>query len=519
MLATASSSPAKVVSTEVAATQVIVIGAGLSALLLALRLAKKQIPVTVIEKNASFGGFNGRLDNATPLVCYSALGLEESGSVAKLLSDSALWRNTPPRRMAISDFVQFPGLQLALPGEIEAFHAYLLARYPSQKNGLATLHAGMTEVHAAIRASAGRQGPLARAQAMTVLRRFSKVRYFEFLNAHIDDPELRKVLAIRAFSANNSALTMLAYLAKILIDGLYALPGCGAAISDELVSQLQHLPSCTLIAGVAVEEILFDAEQKSHGVRLQDGRKLSGSVISSIDPSHAQALVRTPEIQKALQQSLLPHPVSLSALNVIVTPSAELGRALNKYAHHARFFLSDDVDPFEVLAAREAGALDLRNCKVNIEFNAQEHAVRVYAEFDCALSAADFAGMAGNETQALAVVIASVRKRLRVLDRRFESHVIHVEVLTPHRFALLTNNRGGAASGFADEIQGMRALDGVMEKYGITQIGQWSMYGSGLSQLETSALQAYSTLRRRQELTTLPQARQNQASVQQQASA
>jgi phytoene dehydrogenase-like protein len=113
--------------------QVVVIGAGLSALLLALRLAKKQIPVTVIEKNAGFGGFNGRLDDATPLVCYSALGLEESGSVAKLLSDSALWRNSPPRRMAISDFVQFPDFQLALPGDIETFHAFLLARYPSQE--------------------------------------------------------------------------------------------------------------------------------------------------------------------------------------------------------------------------------------------------------------------------------------------------------------------------------------------------------------------------------------------------
>jgi phytoene dehydrogenase-like protein len=494
--------------------QVVVIGAGLSALLLALRLAKKQIPVTVIEKNAGFGGFNGRLDDATPLVCYSALGLEESGSVAKLLSDSALWRNSPPRRMAISDFVQFPDFQLALPGDIETFHAFLLARYPSQESGLASLRAGMIEVHTAIRASAGRQGPLARAQAMTVLRRFSKVRYSAFLSTHFDDPELRKVLAIRAFSANNSALTMLAYLAKILIDGLYALPGCGAAISDEIVSQLRQLSSCTLISGTAVAEILFDAEQKSHGVRLQDGRMLSGSVISSIDPSHAQTLIAHPEIQKALQQSLLPHPVSLSALNVIVTPSPELGRALSKYANHARFFLSDDIDPFVVLAAREAGALDLRNCKVNIEFDAQGNAVRVYAEFDCAITAADFAAMAGAETPAMTEVIASVRKRLLVLDHQFESEITNIEVLTPHRFAMLTNNRGGAASGFADEIQGLRALDGVMAKYGVLQIGQWSMYGSGLSQLETSALQAYSTLRRSQELTaSAPQARENLSHV------
>ena len=476
---------------------VLIVGGGLAGLLLALRLCRKQVPVTVLEQHASFGGFNGRLDAETPLVCYSGLGLEPDGALARLLHGSSLFAATPPRRMAVSDHVWFGEQEFALPGSLDAFQAWLGERYPSQRGALATLCADMARVHQAIADSSGVRGVVARGAAFSVLRRFATERYRDYLAGAFEDPQLRHLLAVRAFSSENSSLTMLAYLAKILIDGAYMLPGAGAALTDELLAQLRAQPGCTLLASAPVERILFDGARAS-GVRLADGSELNGAVVLNIDPAQLQRkLVCEPGVVAALDEVLAPHPVALSALNLIFTLTGDLGRALGRYRHVARFFCSDAADPFAVLAAREAGMLDHRNCKVNIEFDAAGQARRVYAELDCSERAADFAAMSGREAQALAPLVASVRRRLGRLQPDFNDGVARLDVITPHRFAALTGNRGGAASGFSDRPGTMRALDQVLARHGMLQIGQWSTYGSGLSQLDMGAQQACAALARR----------------------
>jgi len=480
-----------------AGAPVLIVGGGLAGLLLALRLCRKGMAVTVLEQHAGFGGFNGRLDADTPLVCYSGLGLEPDGSLARLLGGGSLFGATPPRRMQVSDQVWFGDQQLDLPGSLAQFEAELGERHPSQRGALATLCADMQQVHRAIADSSGMRGVAARGAAFAVLRRFATVRYRDYLAAAFDDPQLLRLLAVRAFSSNNSALTMLAYLAKILIDGAYMLPGAGAALTDELLAQLRAQPGCTLLPSAPVERILFGAGARASGVRLADGSELSGDVVLNIDPAQLQhKLVRESGVLAALDQALAPHPVALSALNLIFTLSADLGRELGRYRHVARFFCSDDADPFAVLAAREAGVLDQRNCKVNIEFDAAGQARRVYAELDCAEQAADFAAMAGSEAHRLAPLVASVKQRLRRLQPDFDDGIARLDLITPHRFAALTGNRGGAASGFSDRPGAMRALDQVLARHGMLQIGQWSIYGSGLSQLDMGAQQACATLAR-----------------------
>ena len=478
-----------------AAAPVLIVGGGLAGLLLALRLCRKGMQVAVLEQQASFGGFNGRLDAATPLVCYSGLGLEPEGSLARLLAGSRLFGATPPRRMAVSDYVWFGDEQYALPGSLDAWQAWLGERFPSERSALATVCADMRRVHGAIADSSGVRGMAARGAAFAVLRRFASLRYRDYLNATCTDPQLLRLLAVRAFSSDNSALTMLAYLAKILIDGAYALPGAGAALTDELVAQLRAQPGCRLLASAPVAQILFGDDARAVGVRLADGTEMAGSVVLNIDPAQLQnSLVSEGAVLANLEVALAPHPVALSALNLIFTVGADLGRALGRHRDVARFFCSDDADPFAVLAAREAGNLDGRNAKINIEFDALGVAQRVYAELDCAAQAADFGAMAGREAQALAPLVDSVKARLRRLQPDFDDGITRLDVLTPHRFGALTGNRGGAASGFSDRPGTMRALDQVLARHGMLQIGQWSIYGSGLSQLDMGAQQACATL-------------------------
>ena len=483
--------------TGAAAAPVLIVGGGLGGLLLALRLSKRQVPVTVLEQHARFGGFNGRLDSDTPLVYYSGLGLEPGGALARLL-DAGAPSAVAPRRMAVSDRVWLGAEQFVLPGSLELFHAWLRERYPAEHGALGALCADLQRVHQAIADSGGMRGAAARSAALGVLRQFATLRYRDYLCAAFQHPRLRQLLAVRAFSAHNSALTMLAYLAKILIDGAYALPGAGAGLTDELLAQLRGMPGCTLLPSTKVDEILFDDSARATGVRLCDGRTLFGAVVLNVDPGQLrQSLVRDARVQATLDQALAAHPVALSALNLIFTVTDDLGRALTPYRDVARCFCSDDVDPFAVLEAREAGALDVRNCKVNIEFDRNGSARRVYAELDCAATAADFGAMAGVEQECLAPLVASVKQRLRRLQPDFDDGIARLDVVTPHRFAALTGNRDGAASGFADRPGTMRGLDTMLAGHAMLQIGQWSIYGSGLSQLDQAAQQACAALLRR----------------------
>lgn len=480
-----------------ATSRTVIVGGGIGGLLLAYRLARRGMPVAVIEKNEQFGGFNGRSPSGMPLVCYSALGFEPDGSLARLMNDNDAWRKEIPARKLNCDLVVLPEARFCLPGSLEEFEHYLCDTFPHEAKALETFCLDVKTVYAAIVTASASQSMGERARAWTAVSKLAEVNFRDDLKQRFADPILQTLLSVRAFSTRNSTLTMFVYLGKILIDGLYGMPSSGALLTDALVSALRSSPHCNLYESRRAEEILFDTEKKATAVKLHTGEVISGQVVLGIDPRHVCAdLITHPEIKTNLQESLRTLSGSLSAINIVFKLSAGIGASLEQYRQCARVFYSEAIDPFEVLARREAGELTLENCKINFNFDDKGIATHVYVEFDCASDALPFAAMAGSEEENLASVIDLARQRLATLVPHLDDGIEHIDVITPHTFAKMTNSLGGAASGFTDQLAGTQALMRCLQQFGLLQVGQWSHHGAGLPQLERSALDVYATLRR-----------------------
>lgn len=477
------------------AAPVLVVGGGLGGLLLAMRLSQRGVPVRVFEKNAAFGGYNGRTADGVPLVCYKALGLEPEGGLYRRLVEHDVWRGPPPKRMDVCDHLLSAGESLALPGSVDALRDWLVDRYPAERRGVDALLDTVRRCHDAIGVVSSVTSTGSRAQAHALLGQLARERYRDRLCADFADPELRRLLSLRAFSAANTTLTMAAYLARILIDGLYSVPGSGAALADMIVDHLRRRPGVELHAGAEVTEMLFDADSRAVGVRTADGGVHRGEVVINIDPLRLAGLPGTPPpVAASIVRGGADSPASLGALCAVFDVEPDLGRALSSaYAGTARIVQCDPVDPFDVLDAREAGALDLRMLKINFDGPADGAVERVYVEMDCAGAASAQATAGGTA----APWVARVRDRLAQLQPDFADGIAATRVFTPADFAGLTGNRLGAASGFADSSQRPRRLDQTLQDHGMTLVGQWSQFGSGLPQLDMSAVQAYRTLRSR----------------------
>lgn len=482
-------------------TQILIAGGGLGGLLLAHRLAYKGLPVTVLEKNRTFGGFNGRWDDSptgAPLICYKALGLEASGSLLPSLAEHGAWDGVAPVRMEVCDHLFLPDGELALPGQLPELQALLIDRFPRELAGLETFFATLQEVYDSIRIASGVSSLPAQAKALSRLRTLGQVPYRDFLEQNFSDRDLRRILAVRIFSSENSVTTLAAYLAKILRDGLYALPESGSRLTDLLVGQLEAAPSCTLRPGFTVGEVLFDDELQAIGVRSVEGEVLRGTVVLGLDPQQLGREVACPaQVQRAVAEAVAGAPASLSALNVVFALTPDLGRALRRFSRTARLFHCDAVDLFEVLARREAGAIDLSCCKLNLDTDGAGLPVRVYAELDCAPGALGPRPTLEGTSGVLRSVLESLWTRLERVERGFRDGVSGTRILTPEDFARITHNTDGAASGFRDTPHGPRRLHEALARHDLMQIGQWSSFGSGLSQLEIGAVAAFRTLRQR----------------------
>jgi hypothetical protein len=245
-----------------------------------------------------------------------------------------------------------------------------------------------------------------------------------------------------------------------------------------------------------VVEIVLDEGNQAIGVRVAGGRTFLGDVIVNIDPLDiGRRLVQRPDVSAAIERAGVASPASLSALCFVFDVEPGLGRALGRYSETARVVLCEEVDPFQVLEAREQGALDLRICKVNFDRNRGGLVERVHVELDCSATAADWSRMGDAQSPAMAPLVARIRTRLQALEPDFADGIRACRVITPAAFGRLTGNRSGAASGFADATDRPRQVDKALFGHGMGLVGQWALYGSGLSQLDMSASHAYRNLR------------------------
>lgn len=483
----------------------LIVGGGIGGLLTALKLLRDGFSVTVVERNQHFGGCNGRIEidgQRAPAAFYTALGLEAGGTLVRSLwpADDDVTGQGAAQRMSVCDHVFSPEGDIPLAGDLEGFQRQLSDRFAAEGEGLATLGRDIRSVYDAIHTLFLPVTPPQRMQAMQTLRRFGSLPYRQYLHRLIDDAALRRLLSIRAFASTNTACTVLAYLAKGLIDGFYRLPEAGSGVVDRLLCHLrEHGDQCHLLTGRNVERLRF-ADGRAVGVRTVDGEVFDADhVVLNTDVRQiAHRLIDDPVLSQPLIEHIEEFASGLSALTLIFATGPEMTSQLAAHRHTARLVLLDCDDPFALLTAREGGAIDSGMIKLNIDLDGSPG--RLYAELDCAPQARfdglDFAAMAGREEACLAPLVEQVKQRIEVVFPGFSAAVREVRVLTPHNYGQMTGSTSGAGSGWRDAVSMPNRVEAILARLGLQLVGQWSMYGSGLSQLETSAQAALREIRR-----------------------
>lgn len=482
---------------------VLVIGGGVSGLLTAQLLAADGFAVTVVDRNERLGGCNARVDLAgcsVPAAYYSVLGLEPGSALRRAVwpADSG---GRPPLRMTVSDHVFLADDDIPLAGDLEDLHRQLRQRFPASGDALDELVGEIRVVYDAIHTLFLPVTPPQRARALQVLHRYGSLHYCDHLRARISDRQLRRLLSIRAFASTNTASTVLAYLAKGLIDGYYRLPGAGAGAVDRLQAALgEHGDRCRLLPGQRIERLLFE-DGAAVGARTAAGEVLRvDHVVLGTDARQlVHGLIGDPEIRQRLARRMDGFASGLSAITVIYALRPDFAPRLERFRRTARLVLLDVDDPLALLAAREAGALDLGMVKVNLDLD--DTVPRLYAELDCSPGACfgslGFDAMAGREEEVLAPLLDNLGMRLERALPGFGGAIRAFRVLTPHTYGALTGSRSGAGSGWRDDVSMPSGLERELAALGLVHVGQWSQYGSGLSQLAAGAQAARREIRRR----------------------
>lgn len=466
-------------------TNTVIVGGGLGGLLLADKLASAGWPVTVLERSADFGGgsrFVEQHGRRWPTAIYSSLGFEPGSRLAELAG-------RPLERFVVSDHVFLDGRELPLPGTVPALEHRLGEWFPQERLGLGRFFRTLDELYRAIDASLAVTDPAGRMRALGVLQQYGRRTYRDLRDELIRDPDLRRLLAVRAFSSTNTASTMLAYLAKIHFDGLY--PIAGPELAGRLVARLSAAGStCRLLRGVEATALEIEpAERRANAVHGAGGERFPADEIvlgCDLGPL-AGDFVADPEARAAFSPLLAGYGPGLSAITCQFALDPRFRPRLARFAGAARIYVADDADPFDVLLRREAGQLDLGTFKINLDLAGAEPLLGV--EIDAAPEAVTD-GVPGT-------VARRVRERLERLLPGFAAAVQAEVVFTPADYQAWSGARAGTASGFRDAAARPFLLYRALERRGLLSVGQWSMFGSGLSQLELSAQTAFQSIRRR----------------------
>jgi 1-hydroxycarotenoid 3,4-desaturase len=178
--------------------RVLVIGAGMGGLLLAQKLNQSRIPVTLFEKNAFAGGYNGQIrmgQTLVPLISYKALGLAPGTRLRALFEQCAPEAASRIQRMDFCDYLVFDDAEYQLPGNPVGFQKALQHAFPDQSAAITNF---METVHAIYKGLEGAFGSNTQSERNASLKALASLpfgTFEEFLTNSVTHPRLRAILS------------------------------------------------------------------------------------------------------------------------------------------------------------------------------------------------------------------------------------------------------------------------------------------------------------------------------------
>jgi len=275
---------------------VIIIGAGMAGLTCGCLLAQKGLKVLMIEKNQKVGGCctSFEKDGFSFDLSVQSLGeCQEGGRIWRILKrlnllDQIHFISLEPAREYL-----FPDRKVVQSSKLETHIENLSSLFPGERKGIEGVYSVLKKIFeefSTLPSSLNWFNPSSVLSQYPSLSQFKDKTYEELLNEFIFHPFLKTLLSIRSSYAllppeEISAVGMAGIEMSYFNYGVSCVEGKVEQLPLKMGEALEKMGG-KILTGHEVQQILIK-EKKAIGVRLKDGREVTGKVaISNIDAHH-----------------------------------------------------------------------------------------------------------------------------------------------------------------------------------------------------------------------------------------
>jgi len=466
----------------------IIVGAGIAGLLAGNMLIDSNKKVLILENNSFPGGYFSKIEVEGNLMDSSVsyyLGMEERSPLMKFLNGLNLCPKLQFKKVEFADLYIFPDSEFILECDAEAFRKRLKTEFPSETLSIDAFFESMRHVYYTFT----KLGSIKTLGENELVRKHIGSTYAQFLDELFDDKILKGILSARVFGSRASMLTMLAYLGKIVYEGLFQ-----ESTGNDIVDALhRNLINNNIEVSLNTKVNTIGIKDKRAEFVLTQQKKLDANlVVSAIDMTKLLCHMVKPAVPVKVQNQVKEKTKSLSSITLYLIVKNLPRRILTKKV--SRVYLFDDYDVVSLYERKERGAYDLSNgLKINIEHVTDvdfetKKSYNLRVECDIKYSA-----IPGNTN----------RKRIQesilsILESKLEiksSDILCTLLQLPSDLELLSGCSEGSGSGWSPDTDfwdSGRFMKQIAAN--LVQIGCWDKFGSGIFPIFLSAKQLVSRI-------------------------
>ena len=274
---------------------VIIIGAGMAGLTCGCLLAQKGLKVLMIEKNQKVGGCctSFERDGFSFDLSVQSLGeCQEGGRIWRILKQLNLLDQIHFIPLEPAREYVFPDRKVVQSSKLGTHTENLSSLFPEERKGIGNVYAVLKKIFeefSSIPSSLNWFDPSSFSSQYPSFSQYKDKTYGELLNEFISHPFLKTLLSIRSSYAllppeEISAVGMAGIEMSYFNYGVSCVEGKVEQLPLKMGEALEKMGG-QILTGHEVQQILIK-EKRTMGVRLMDGREITGKVVISNSDAH-----------------------------------------------------------------------------------------------------------------------------------------------------------------------------------------------------------------------------------------